>query len=107
MSRNISTVWTFASSSGNGTYETLRYDDGSMSCSCPGWCRRVQPDGTRTCKHLRLVDQGRADVEAISSHDYTAQQTKQPSVTTITTKKSYGKKQKGILGPYARKFVLQ
>ena len=66
----IAKVWIFASSSGRGTYETLRYDDGTTSCNCPGWTRRVTPDGSRSCKHTRLVDMGRADDECDSTHDY-------------------------------------
>jgi hypothetical protein len=52
--------WTFESSSSNKTYETLKYDDGSLSCDCPGWCRRVSQDGSRTCKHVRAVQCGEA-----------------------------------------------
>lgn len=52
-------MWTFESSSGpHKTYETLKYDDGSMSCDCPGWTRRVAADGSRTCKHVRIVESG-------------------------------------------------
>ena len=44
----------FASSSTAGKFYTaLMYKDAkkSTSCSCPGWCRRVATDGSRTCKH--------------------------------------------------------
>lgn len=51
-------AWTFPSSSGKKTYETLRYSDGSLSCDCPGWCRRVADDGSRTCRHTRSVETG-------------------------------------------------
>lgn len=47
--------WRFKSSSGSGTYETLRWDDDSLSCDCPGWTRRCV-DGQRTCKHVRCVE---------------------------------------------------
>ncbi len=106
MPKNILRVWTFASSSGSGTYETLLYDDGSMSCSCHGWCRRIQPDGTRTCKHLRIYDQGRADAEALSSHDYTTSKTTNTKPPTPTTTKTNGKakERKPDLNPYLRKF---
>ena len=66
----ISKVWTFASSSGGKTYETLLYNDFSTSCDCPGWTRRVADDGTRSCRHTRLVHLGQADEEALRSHDY-------------------------------------
>lgn len=59
MSRPVirATYW-FASSSGSGTYETLRYTDGTTSCSCPGWTRRVDKNGGRSCKHARMVEAG-------------------------------------------------
>lgn len=42
MKQPISQVWTFHSdSSPDINYETLRYTDGSTSCNCPGWTRRV------------------------------------------------------------------
>ena len=73
MSSPIAKVWTFQSDSNpSKTYETLQYTDGSTSCNCPGWTRRVAADGTRTCKHTRLVDQDRADAEALSHKDYSS-----------------------------------
>ena len=51
MTKEISRVWTFASDSNpNIKYETLQYDDGTSSCNCKGWTRRVgpvDPVGTR------------------------------------------------------------
>lgn len=71
MAKKIAKVWTFSSSSDpDKTYETLRYTDGTTSCNCPGWTRRTASDGTRSCKHTRLVDQGRADMDCLSSHNY-------------------------------------
>jgi hypothetical protein len=66
----ISKCWTFASSSGSGRYQTLLYADGSTSCDCPGWCRRVAADGSRSCKHTRSVVMNTADRECESRHDY-------------------------------------
>ena len=66
----IAKCWTFASSSGSGRYQTLQYADGSTSCECPGWCRRVAADGSRSCKHTRSVLMGSADRECESMHDY-------------------------------------
>ncbi len=66
----ISKCWTFASSSGGGRYQTLLYVDSSTSCECPGWCRRVAEDGSRSCKHTRSVLMGTADRECETSHDY-------------------------------------
>src|SRR6476469_2588316 len=64
--------WTFTSSRGGHSYQTLLYADGSTSCDCPGWCRRVARDGSRTCKHTRAVVLGTADRECESAHDYRA-----------------------------------
>ena len=76
MNKQISRVWTFASDSNpNIEYETLQYIDGSTSCSCKGWCRRVAPDGSRSCKHSRLVDMGTADNYCKATHNYQQQQT--------------------------------
>jgi hypothetical protein len=67
----IRRVWTFVSSSNpNHEYETLQYSDGALSCNCPGWTRRVASNGSRSCKHTRLVDMGRADLHCAASHDY-------------------------------------
>jgi hypothetical protein len=72
MSSPVAKVWTFPSSSNpTKNYETLQYTDDTTSCNCPGWTRRVAADGSRTCKHTRLVDQGLADSEATSYKDYT------------------------------------
>ena len=76
----IAKCWTFASSSGGGRYQTLLYVDGTTSCECPGWCRRVAADGSRTCKHTRAVLMGSADRECLSSHDYQA-----PAAAILTT----------------------
>jgi hypothetical protein len=54
------------------TYQTLQYTDGSTSCECKGWTRRVAADGSRSCKHTRSVDMGQADRECVSSNDYTS-----------------------------------
>lgn len=57
--KQIATTYVFASSSNpKKTYQTLQYVDGSLSCDCSGWTKRVQPDGTRTCRHVRAVDAG-------------------------------------------------
>ena len=70
MTKHIARVWAFVSDSSSREYETLQYSDGSTSCNCMGWTRRVSHDGTRSCKHTRLVDMGRADAMCQSSHDY-------------------------------------
>lgn len=65
----IAKCWTVASSKGSGRYQTLLYADGSTSCDCFGWCRRVAADGSRSCKHTRSVLMGSADRECLSMHD--------------------------------------
>src|SRR6266852_6372036 len=74
MNKPISRVWTFASDS-NPTieYETLQYIDGTTSCSCKGWTRRVARDGSRSCKHTRHVDMGTADRRCRATHNYESQ----------------------------------
>ena len=66
----ITRCWTFVSSKGDRRYQTLLYADSSTSCDCPGWCRRVAADGTRSCKHTRSVLMGTAHQECETSHDY-------------------------------------
>ena len=57
MTRTIVSTHIFASDSSPGTkYQTLVYNDGTLSCDCKGWTRRVQGDGSRTCKHVREVE---------------------------------------------------
>jgi len=68
--KKIKKCWTFESSSGSKTYQTLEYVDGSTSCNCAGWTRRVAKDGTRSCKHTRAVDMGTADYDSIACKDY-------------------------------------
>ena len=71
VTQKISKVWTFTSDS-NPTieYEALQYTDGTTSCNCKGWTRRVADDGTRSCKHTRLIDMGTADANCRASHNY-------------------------------------
>src|ERR1700739_4256161 len=69
--KTIIKVWTFPSDSNPSVqYETLRYQDGSTSCNCKGWTRRVAADGSRSCKHTRLVDMQKADLHCIATHNY-------------------------------------
>lgn len=71
MTKQITRVWTFLSDSNpNGEYQTLQYTDGSTSCDCRGWCRRVAADGSRSCKHTRWVDLGIAGRYCTATHDY-------------------------------------
>lgn len=55
--------WTFTSDSRAGVeYETLRLVGGALTCNCPGWTRRVDASGSRTCKHTRAVQMGRTAI---------------------------------------------
>lgn len=75
MKNQITRVWTFVSDSNpSRQYESLEYSDGTRSCNCPGWTRRVAADGTRSCKHTRLVDMGTADQHCTATHNYEQQQ---------------------------------
>src|SRR5512140_2360731 len=75
MNKQITRVWSFASDSNpNIEYETLQYTDGTTSCNCIGWTRRVAADGTRSCKHTRYVDMGTADHHCTATHSYEPQQ---------------------------------
>ncbi len=71
MTKQVTRVWTFVSdSNSNVEYQTLQYADGSTSCDCLGWCRRVAADGSRSCKHVRAVDMGTADRTCKATHSY-------------------------------------
>lgn len=73
MDKPIKTVWLFGSDSNpSKQYQTLLYMDGSTSCNCPGWTRRVAADGSRSCKHTRLVDMNAADDACVSRKSYVA-----------------------------------
>jgi len=79
MNKNISRVWTFQSDSNpNVNYQTLQYVDGTTSCNCKGWTRRVAGDGTRSCKHTRYVDMGVADQNCTATHNYQESHQPQP-----------------------------
>ncbi len=80
MSKQITRVWSFASDSNpNVEYQTLRYADGTTSCNCKGWTRRITTDGSRSCKHTRAVDMGTADQTCKATHSYESNNHQQPS----------------------------
>ncbi len=59
--KTITTVYFYESSSDSSKeYQTLKYSDGTTSCECPGWTRRIDPQGNRSCKHTRDVQSGQA-----------------------------------------------
>lgn len=67
----VTKAWTFGSdSSPTKKYQTLLHENGTVSCDCMGWTRRVAADGTRSCKHTRAVDMGVADSQAEATKDY-------------------------------------
>jgi len=80
MNKLITRVWSFASDSNpNVEYQTLQYADGTTSCNCKGWTRRVAPDGSRTCKHVRAIHMGTADRIRKATHSYESNNHHQPS----------------------------
>lgn len=64
--KKVYKVWAFEGS-GKEPYQTLQYEDASLSCNCPGWTRRVANDGSRSCKHTRLVQMDMADGVALKA----------------------------------------
>lgn len=75
MKKSILKVWTFLSdSSPTVSYQTLQYTDGTTSCDCRGWTRRVAANGSRSCKHTRWVDMGSADRHCSATRDYSQPQ---------------------------------
>jgi hypothetical protein len=106
MSKAVKKVWRFPSSSSDKTYETLQYDDDTTSCNCPGWTRRVAVDGSRSCRHTRLVDQGCADMECLTSHDYAdGFVAEKPKIQTPPVKPARAKP--AVVKPAARKIRWQ
>ena len=80
MTKQITRVWSFASdSNSNVEYQTLQYADGTTSCNCKGWTRRVAADGSRSCKHVRAVHMGTADRQCKATHSYQNNQQHQQS----------------------------
>jgi hypothetical protein len=65
MNKAVHVYW-FTSDSSDKVHETIRYEDGRCSCSCPGWCKRNSPTQGRTCKHVRIVQAGQGHVMAKS-----------------------------------------
>lgn len=115
MAATIIRAWIFSSSyDENKTYETLLYGDRTVSCSCPGWTRRCAPDGTRSCRHVRLVHMGQADRECVSKVDYSegtpAYST--PTTTTNTRTKPHGTKktkaeQQSTFGEFGGRSIIR
>ena len=69
MSANIIAVYIFKSSSDcDRVYQTLQYDNGSLSCDCKGWTFRRSP--VRSCKHTRLVEAGLGEQQAVTVKRY-------------------------------------
>jgi hypothetical protein len=53
--RVVGQFTTPSSSSAGKVHTTLIYEDGSTSCNCMGWTRRLTSDGRRSCKHTRIA----------------------------------------------------
>jgi len=88
----ITSAYWFNSSSGRGTYETLHYLDGTTTCNCPGWTRRVDKQGQRSCKHTRMLQAGITFAQRMAAN-YTVYGLSGPpsnvqhTIPTITPKK--------------------
>jgi hypothetical protein len=65
-------TWLFPSKSkpSDPPHETHQYLDGTVSCGCNGWTRHVASDGSRSCRHTRLVDTKEADNYCLSKIDH-------------------------------------
>ena len=86
--KKVIKVWAFQSGSNpSKTYQTLMYEDNTISCECPGWTRRVAADGSRTCKHTRSVEMGMADTECITCKDLTKVKAQQSAPQTAAKPK--------------------
>ena len=64
MAKDYTVVARFPSSSSDKEYVVSRDENGELSCSCPAWVFKKQ--GSRTCKHLKLVEQGEGIVKNIA-----------------------------------------
>jgi len=104
----IAKCWTMPSSSSFCTYETLLFSDGTTSCNCPAWTRRVTVAGGRSCKHTRMVDMGIADGAATSFMDYSvfnAAQQQQPERKDNNAKTKDGTTDTTSVGKFKRRIV--
>lgn len=106
-------AWAFPSSSGSKTYQAILYTDGTTSCNCRGWTRRVAPDGSRSCKHTKFIEMGIADQECVGTpveygQDAPAQTQAAPAKKPDSKPKKPSKKkakQEPIKGPVVRKLI--
>lgn len=99
----VAKVWTFRSTSNpSKTYETLLLIDDDTSCNCPGWTRRVDSSGNRSCRHTRSVNMGTADTECDAFYDYRTKASKgKAKVSAKTSQEQKPKK------PAAKKSSLR
>jgi hypothetical protein len=68
--KDVIVVWKyfFPSNSSSRLYETLVYNDGTTSCNCMGWTRRVASDGSRGCRHTIEVNPNARDKQPYGFH---------------------------------------
>ena len=67
MAKEYYTIATFRSSSRGSLWHRVNKDEaGNLSCTCPGWCRRVASDGSRSCKHVRKVMEKKAGLAEVA-----------------------------------------
>lgn len=70
VTKEVIKAWCFRSSNGHTLYQTLQFADAFISCDCPGWTKRVTANGGRDCKHVRMVQMGVADAQAVTFSEY-------------------------------------
>ena len=108
-------AWAFPSSSGSKTYQAILYTDGTTSCDCMGWTRRVAPDGSRSCKHTKFIKMGIADSECVGTPVEYGTSDNSSTKITMTPKGQVKKVEKPkkvapketIKGPVVRKLILR
>lgn len=66
MSPRYTLVARVASASDPGRSYDVKTDGERLTCSCPGWTRRTQEDGSRTCRHVREVAPRVAEIGNLS-----------------------------------------
>lgn len=47
-------AWKRLSSKGTTTYEVVLWQNGELTCNCPGWI--IPKNGVRSCKHTRELN---------------------------------------------------
>ncbi len=67
--RPLRTYFFQSGSNASKFYQTIQWENGSLSCDCFGWIKRVA-GGVRTCKHVRIVIAGLGTAQAFRVVDH-------------------------------------